>query len=94
MLEGGQTLVTRKNDVRVLQQVGTEDIGKRVVFLVERKDGTIRGACRRVLDVVGVGREMIRGKHTSVGGLGALLLAISEQEELESIGLVSLSVLC
>jgi hypothetical protein len=88
-LEGWLTLVTREDDMGILQQVGTEDVGKRVVFLVEREDGAIWGACRCKLGAVCAGQGM-RGKHTSVRGLGALLLAIGEQKELEPIQLISL----
>lgn len=70
--------------------MSTNHVGKGVVLLVEGEDGTIGGACMQLSDYIGAGMWVWRGKHTSIGSLSNLLLAISEQKELESIQIVSL----
>jgi hypothetical protein len=49
--EGRLTLVSGEDDMRILQQLSTEHVGKSVVFFVEGKDRAIGGTCMDQLEL-------------------------------------------
>ncbi len=42
---GLHTLVASEDDMRVLEEMGTDHVGESVIFLVESEDRTVRSAC-------------------------------------------------